>query len=115
MTISSPTMSMKAVIIRTTACPSVDLRVAGDAMRATDAVSARSRVLPSAAGGTARPTTPASATMVSTYGIISTNCDGISLRALQLDLQRLRRGEQQAGERRRAADPTGRRSSRRAR
>src|SRR5688572_12206264 len=35
-----------------------------------------SPALPRAAGGTARATTPASATIVRTYGIISTNCAG---------------------------------------
>ena len=68
-------------------------------MRRVDAIaSSDSSSLPSAAGGTARPTTPASATIVSTYGIISTNWDGIELQALQLDLQRLRGREQQARE-----------------
>ena len=38
--------------------------------------------------------------IVSAYGIISTNCDGMSLRSLQLNLQRLRGGEQQTRKRR---------------
>lgn len=70
---------MNAVIINTSSLPKA-VRLSGVASLESGvgdtgvgvAVNGYS-VLPNAAGATLRPTTPASATMVSTYGIISTN------------------------------------------
>ena len=79
MIINSPSMSMNAVIMSTASRPKADVpscsccSVPCDGLALLLLTRWGQSVLPRAAGATLRPTTPASATMVSTYGIISTN------------------------------------------